>query len=74
MCLPVSFQVYADFLDDAPQKRIKAITEKENIPFLDLLPKLRQDNKMNLFMTICHLNADGQYIVSAGTTPVYYTQ
>lgn len=64
MCLPVSFQVYADFLDDIPQKRIRAIMEKGNIPFLDLLPKLRQDNKINLFYDHCHLNADGQNIVA----------
>jgi len=64
MCLPVSFQVYAGFLDDTPQKRIRAIAEKEGIPFLDLLPQLRKNNKSNLFYDHCHLNSEGQHIVA----------
>lgn len=64
MCLPVSFQVYADFLDDTPQERIRAIVVRENIPFLDLLPQLRRNNKLNLFYDHCHLNAEGQNIVA----------
>lgn len=66
MCLPVSFQVYADFLDGSPQERLRAITNNENIHYLDLLPKIRQNNKLNLFYDHCHLNAEGQYIVAQG--------
>lgn len=63
-CFPVSFQVYADFLDDTPQKNIMGITTKNNIPFLDLMPKLRENNRIKLFYDHCHLNVEGQRIVA----------
>lgn len=63
-CFPVSFQVYTDFLDDIPQRRIANIASKLNILFLDLLPKLRRKNEIALFYDHCHLNIPGQRIVS----------
>lgn len=63
-CFPVSFQVYAYFLDNIPQRRIANIAAKLNILFLDLLPKLRENNKITLFYDHCHLNIPGQRIVS----------
>ncbi|MFA4889287.1 MAG: SGNH/GDSL hydrolase family protein [Candidatus Omnitrophota bacterium] len=63
-CLPVSFQVYSDFLDTRPQDKIASIALSENIKFIDLLPALRRNNKLALFYDHCHLNAEGQRIVA----------
>lgn len=64
VCFPVSFQVYAEFLEDIPQRRLADICAKSNILFLDLLPKLRENNNSALFYDQCHLNIAGQSIVS----------
>ena len=64
ICFPVSFQVYADFLDDYPQKKIEAIAREYNIPFLDVLAQFRNNNKVDLFYDHCHLNVEGRYLVA----------
>ena len=63
-CLPVSFQVYADFLNDFPQRRLRGIAEKHNLPFVDCLPTLREHKDTPLFYDHCHLNEEGQNIVA----------
>ena len=52
--LPVSFQVYARFLDDAPQREMEARTRAVGFRYLDLLPVLRQHRGEDLFFDHCH--------------------
>jgi hypothetical protein len=51
---PVSFQVYARFLEDAPQRQIEARARAMGFHFLDLLPVLRQHQGEDLFFDHCH--------------------
>lgn len=53
---PVAFQVYADFLEDAPQRRIGEESRNRKYAFLDLLPylrKYRRDHK-DIYLDWCH--------------------
>ncbi|MEZ4753898.1 MAG: hypothetical protein R3A13_06250 [Bdellovibrionota bacterium] len=52
--LPVSFQVYADFIEDSPQQKLKEISKTNNFSSLDLLPILRRHNDQDLFFDQCH--------------------
>ena len=38
---PVRFQVESAFVDSYPQQQLKALLERLNVPYLDLLPRLR---------------------------------
>ena len=51
---PVAYQVYAEFVADAPQRELWKICEKYDLPCLDLLPLFRSHNKENLFFDHCH--------------------
>jgi lysophospholipase L1-like esterase len=42
ICFPVSLQVRARFEYDQPQRRLRAIAERLDVPVLDLLPVLRE--------------------------------
>ena len=64
MCLPVSFQVYAEFLDDYPQEKLMDIARNKKILYLDILPILRKNKNAELFYDHCHLNVQGQRIVA----------
>jgi hypothetical protein len=61
--LPVSFQVYAERLDDAPQREIEARARRLCYGFLDLLPALRRHRDLDLFFDHCHLRENGNQIV-----------
>ena len=56
VAFPVAFQVYADFVEDAPQQRIKEESRKRDFPFLDLLPHLREYRKSHkdIYLDWCH--------------------
>lgn len=54
MVFPVKYQVYADFLDDTPQQRMRHEAEKFGFAYLDLLPLLRAKNRPPLFYDHCH--------------------
>lgn len=68
VCLPVSFQVEAEFVDDFPQKRLMSITGQEEVFFVDMLPALRENNNRPLFYDHCHLNEEGQRLVAEELT------
>jgi len=51
---PVSYQVYAEFIEAAPQLNMQKIAQKMDFAFLDLLPLLREHSDMNLFYDQCH--------------------
>jgi lysophospholipase L1-like esterase len=52
--LPVSFQVYSDFVDDKPQKLLARTATAHGFEYMDLLPLLRQHNETDLFFDQCH--------------------
>lgn len=51
---PVAFQVYANFVDDYPQRKLEDITKSLGVKYYDLLPMLRNHNKQKLFFDHCH--------------------
>jgi hypothetical protein len=51
---PVAFQVYANFVDDYPQRKLEEITKSLGFKYYDLLPLLRNNNKQKLFFDHCH--------------------
>ena len=54
VAFPVSFQVYADFIEDKPQKKLREITRKFGYDYFDLLPVLRKYRDEDLFFDQCH--------------------
>jgi len=54
LAFPVSFQVYAHFLDDAPQRRMAREAAARGFAFFDLLPLLRAHAGEDLFFDQCH--------------------
>jgi lysophospholipase L1-like esterase len=59
---PVSFQVEADFLDDMPQQKARALATELGLPFLDLLPTFREHRGAELFFDQCHPTTRGNQI------------
>jgi hypothetical protein len=54
VAFPVSFQVYASFLADEPQRRMASEAARRGFAFHDLLPLLRQHSGEDLFFDHCH--------------------
>jgi lysophospholipase L1-like esterase len=56
VAFPVAFQVYADFVEDTPQQRIKQAVGERDFSFLDLLPYLRDYRKTHkdIYLDWCH--------------------
>ncbi|MDP8236009.1 MAG: hypothetical protein P9M08_06475 [Candidatus Erginobacter occultus] len=56
VAFPVAFQVYADFMEDIPQERIKKEARQRDFFFLDLLPSLREYRKSHkdIYLDWCH--------------------
>jgi lysophospholipase L1-like esterase len=54
VAFPVSFQVYADFLETYPQDRLRELADGHGFGFVDLLPVLRQHTDKKLFFDQCH--------------------
>lgn len=66
MCTPVIFQVYSTFLENSPQKKLKALAAKYGFYFYDLLPAFRKIDRNKdryLFMDQCHYSPNGHYEV-----------
>jgi hypothetical protein len=51
---PVAFQVYANYVDDYPQRKLEEIAESFGFQYDDLLPLLRNHNRQKLFFDQCH--------------------
>lgn len=51
---PVRFQVYSDFLEDYPQRKMDQLTQQFGFYYLDLLPFLRENNNIELFYDWAH--------------------
>jgi len=54
VAFPVAYQVYADKLDDYPQRVLKETCEAYAFDYYDLLPVLRDTKDPNLFFDNCH--------------------
>jgi hypothetical protein len=54
VAFPVAFQVHADFVEDAPQRRLRALARRLGFAYLDLLPGLRRQRGRRLFYDHCH--------------------
>ncbi len=65
MAFPVSFQVYATFLDDAPQQRVRKEASEQGFAFLDLLPLLRAHADEELFFDQCHPREHANELIGA---------
>lgn len=60
VAFPVRYQVEADYIYDYPQQRLKELTDRLDIPTLDLLPMFRDEHQNNnevLFFDHCHHTA-----------------
>lgn len=68
-CLPVAFQVYAQFLEDGPQREMAERARRRGLPFLDLLPVFREHRGRNLFFDHCHPNEEGNDLVARALAP-----
>jgi lysophospholipase L1-like esterase len=62
---PVAFQVYSEFVEDAPQQRIIAMSKKYDFSCYDLLPLFRaqKSESRSLFLDWCHLTETGHELV-----------
>lgn len=65
VCFPNYFQVEAKFPDNIPQQRLSAIAQAEDVPFLDLLPVLKDKRKATtLYLDWAHLSPEGHQFVA----------
>ena len=58
VCFPVSYQVYADFVEDGPQRVLEEKARALGFAYLDLLPLLRARKDENLYFDHCHPRED----------------
>jgi len=65
LAFPVSFQVYAKFLEDAPQRRMALQAAERGFAFLDLLPLLRAHASEDLFFDQCHPREETNDLIGA---------
>lgn len=58
-CFPNALQVYAGFLEDRPQRKMEKLCAERTIPFLDLLPPLREFHlrEKDIYFDWCHPTA-----------------
>jgi lysophospholipase L1-like esterase len=64
---PVAHQVDAEFVEDTPQRRLGDSSRRLRVPYLDLLPILRDAKRSSndpLFRDHCHLTASGHAVVA----------
>lgn len=64
---PVRPQVWAEFLDDRPQRILKKMAADQGIPALDLLPLIRREYRAGggpLYYDHCHYNARGNRLIA----------
>ena len=62
VAFPVSFQVQASHLEDAPQRRMRELTKEFGFEYLDLLPVLREHAQERLYFDQCHPTIRGNAI------------
>lgn len=65
LMFPVAFQVYTEYIEDAPQQTLKYLCNKYGFGYYDLLPALRANRKKHktIFTDWCHLTEEGHYFV-----------
>lgn len=63
VCFPVRYQVYADYLEDKPQRRMEERARRLGFHYLDLLPRLREQSQVEYFYDHCHPNQDGNDLI-----------
>lgn len=61
---PVWFQIYADFVEDAPQQQLRKASTGRGFAFLDLLPVLREHRDTKLLFDHCHPNEYGNELIA----------
>ena len=54
VAFPVSYQIYANFLENYPQHTLNKIGRRNGFFYLDLLPLLRSHKTENLYFDHCH--------------------
>lgn len=60
VAFPITFQVYAAYVEDEPQQRLRILADKYHFHFFDLLPVFRSHaGDRTLFLDWCHLTVDG---------------
>jgi hypothetical protein len=62
---PVRYQVYAQFVEDTPQRDMRALVLPLGFRYLDLLPMLRQHRNEDLFFDQCHPREDANGLIGA---------
>jgi lysophospholipase L1-like esterase len=63
VCFPVLYQVYADFVEDAPQRTMEAKARALGFEYFDLLPVLREHKTENLYFDHCHPREDANAMI-----------
>lgn len=58
MAFPVSFQVYAEFVDDGPQRKLANLAKEHAFRLRDMLPVFRERRGRELFYDQCHPNEE----------------
>ncbi len=65
LVFPVDLQIYAEFNEDYPQRKVAAIAQSLDIPVLDLLPRLREvQQPQRLLHDHCHYTTLGDDVLS----------
>ncbi|OGG00680.1 hypothetical protein A2153_05900 [Candidatus Gottesmanbacteria bacterium RBG_16_38_7b] len=65
VAFPVIYQIHAEFVEDAPQRKLEDISKDYQFYYMDLLPILRkEETKQHLFFDYVHLNEIGSKIVA----------
>lgn len=63
VAFPVVFQVYAGYVEDEPQQRLRILADKHHFHFIDLLPIFRANAMRPIFLDWSHLTVDGHDVV-----------
>jgi lysophospholipase L1-like esterase len=63
VAFPVRYQVYAQFLDDEPQRQMGALTSAAGFRYFDLLPTLREHQDVDQFFDQCHPRAGANDLI-----------
>lgn len=60
---PIRFQVYAKFIEDAPQQRMREKAASRGFYYYNLLPMLRKQRDKDLFFDLCHPTKEANDII-----------
>lgn len=64
VAFPVAFQVFADFVEDRPQRLLAERARRFDFAYLDLLPALRARRSNDMFFDQCHPSPKGHTLVA----------